>query len=157
MTCARWRWTAHPLGQPTDMAFGRLQRPGASQPMSDINMTPLIDVMLVLLVIFIITAPLMSSSLRLDLPKTTGATPTDAPQFVTVAVNAQGQLFWGDEPVSAEQLQAKVRTSAQRNPATEVQLRADQAVAFGRIAELIGLVQAGGLNRVGFVTEAAAK
>ncbi len=138
------------------MAFGRLQRPGASQPMSDINMTPLIDVMLVLLVIFIITAPLMSSSLRLDLPRTQGATPTDAPLFVTVAVDAQGQLFWGDEPVSGEQLQAKVRASAQRNPATEVQLRADQAVPFGRIAELIGLVQAGGLNRVGFVTEAAA-
>jgi biopolymer transport protein ExbD/biopolymer transport protein TolR len=136
------------------MAFGRLQRPGASQPMSDINMTPLIDVMLVLLVIFIITAPLMSSSLRLDLPKTQGATPTDAPQFVTVAVNAQGQLFWGDEPVDATQLQAKVRGSAQRNPATEVQLRADQAVPFGRIAELIGLVQAGGLVRIGFVTEA---
>ncbi len=139
------------------MAFGRLQRPGASQPMSDINMTPLIDVMLVLLVIFIITAPLMSSSLRLDLPKTQGATPTDAPQFVTVAVNAQGQLFWGDDAVSADQLQAKVRSSAQRNPATEVQLRADQAVPFGRIAELIGLVQAGGLTRVGFVTETAAK
>jgi biopolymer transport protein TolR len=138
------------------MAFGRLQRPGASQPMSDINMTPLIDVMLVLLVIFIITAPLMSSSLRLNLPKTTGATPTDAPLFVTVAVDAQGRLFWGDEPVTAAQLQAKVQDSARRNPATEVQLRADQAVPFGRIAELIGLVQAGGLNRVGFVTETAA-
>ncbi len=139
------------------MAFGRLQRPGAAQPMADINMTPLIDVMLVLLVIFIITAPLMSSSLRLDLPKTTGATPTDAPLFVTVAVDAQGRLFWGDEAVTGPQLQAKVRDSARRNPATEVQLRADQAVPFGRIAELIGLVQAGGLNRVGFVTEAAAK
>ena len=139
------------------MAFGRLQRPGASQPMSDINMTPLIDVMLVLLVIFIITAPLMSSSLRLDLPKTEGATPTDAPLFVAVAVDAGGQLFWGDEPVTPQQLQAKVRDSARRNPATEVQLRADQAVPFGRIAELIGLVQAGGLHRVGFVTEAAAK
>ncbi len=136
------------------MAFGRLQRGGESQPMSEINMTPLIDVMLVLLVIFIITAPLMSSSLRLDLPKTQGATPTDAPLFVTVAVDAQGALFWGDEPVSAAQLQAKVAASARRNPATEVQLRADQAVPFGRIAELIGLVQAGGLNRVGFVTEA---
>jgi len=139
------------------MAFGRLQRPGASQPMSDINMTPLIDVMLVLLVIFIITAPLMSSSLRLDLPKAEGATPTDAPLFVTVAVDAQGQLFWGDEPVTAPQLQAKVQDSARRNPAAEVQLRADQAVPFGRIAELIGLVQAGGLHRVGFVTEAPAK
>ena len=139
------------------MAFGRLDRGGASQPMSDINMTPLIDVMLVLLVIFIITAPLMSASLRLDLPKTTGAQASSAVQFVTVAVDAQGQLFWGDEPVSGEQLTAKVRDAARRNPATEVQLRADQAVPYGRIAELIGLVQQGGLTRIGFVTEAAAK
>ncbi len=139
------------------MAFGRLDRGGKPQPMSDINMTPLIDVMLVLLVIFIITAPLMSSSLRLDLPKTAGAKPTDAPTFVTVAVNPQGQLFWGDEPVSAGQLKTKVREAALRNPATEVQLRADQQVPYGRIAELIGLVQDGGLTRVGFVTEAAGK
>ncbi len=139
------------------MAFGRLQRPGASQPMSEINMTPLIDVMLVLLVIFIITAPLMTSSLRLDLPRAQGAAPGSAPQFVAVAVDAGGQLYWGDEAVDAAALQARIREAAQRNPATEVQLRADQAVPFGRIAELIGLVQAGGLNRVGFVTEAAAK
>lgn len=136
------------------MAFGRLQRSGSSQPMSDINMTPLIDVMLVLLVIFIITAPLMSSSLRLDLPKTTGAKPTDAPTFVTVAVNPQGELFWGDETVTSEQLKARIRDAAQRNPATEVQLRADQQVPYGRIAELIGLVQDGGLSHIGFVTEA---
>ena len=70
------------------MAFGRLQRSATSQPMSDINMTPLIDVMLVLLVIFIITAPLMSASLRLDLPKTSGAQASSAVQFVTVAVAA---------------------------------------------------------------------
>ena len=136
------------------MAFGRLERSGSSQPMSDINMTPLIDVMLVLLVIFIITAPLMSSSLRLDLPKTSGAKPTDAPTYVTVAVNPQGELFWGDEAVTGEQLKARIRESAQRNPATEVQLRADQQVPYGRIAELIGLVQDGGLSRIGFVTEA---
>ena len=136
------------------MAFGRLERSGSSQPMSDINMTPLIDVMLVLLVIFIITAPLMSSSLRLDLPKTSGAKPTDAPTYVTVAVNPQGELFWGDEAVTGEQLKARIRQSAQRNPATEVQLRADQQVPYGRIAELIGLVQDGGLSRIGFVTEA---
>jgi biopolymer transport protein TolR len=139
------------------MAFGRLERGGKAQPMSDINMTPLIDVMLVLLVIFIITAPLMSSSLRLDLPKTTGAKPTDAPTFVTVAVSPQGALFWGDEAVNGEQLKARIREAAQRNPATEVQLRADQAVPYGRIAELIGLVQEGGLSRIGFVTEATSK
>ena len=139
------------------MSFGRLERSSNAQPMSDINMTPLIDVMLVLLVIFIITAPLMSSSLRLDLPKAAGAKPTDAPTFVTVAVSPQGALFWGDEAVTGDQLKARIREAAQRNPATEVQLRADQAVPYGRIAELIGLVQDGGLSRIGFVTEAAAE
>ena len=139
------------------MSFGRLERSSNAQPMSDINMTPLIDVMLVLLVIFIITAPLMSSSLRLDLPKTAGAKPTDAPTFVSVAVSPQGALFWGDEAVTGDQLKARIREAAQRNPATEVQLRADQAVPYGRIAELIGLVQDGGLSRIGFVTEAAAE
>ena len=135
------------------MAFGRLERSGTPQPMSDINMTPLIDVMLVLLVIFIITAPLMSSSLRLDLPKATGAQPSAAPQFVTVAVDPAGQMFWGDQPVTVADLTVKVRETAQRNPATEVQLRADKRVPYGRIAELIGLVQDGGLSRIGFVTE----
>ena len=137
------------------MAFGRLERRSGAAPMSDINMTPLIDVMLVLLVIFMITAPLMTSSLKLDLPKTEGAKPTDASQFVTVAVSPQGQLYWGDEAVSAEQLKLHVREAALRNPGTEVQLRADQAVPYGRIAELIGLVQTGGLARIGFVTESA--
>ena len=138
------------------MAFGRLERTARPAPMSDINMTPLIDVMLVLLVIFIITAPLMSSSLRLDLPKTAGATAGAAPAFVTVAVNPAGQLFWGDEAVSDAELQARVRQAAQRSPSTEVQLRADKQVPYGRIAELIGLVQDGGLSRIGFVTESAA-
>jgi len=138
------------------MAFGRLERSAGAQPMSDINMTPLIDVMLVLLVIFMITAPLMSSSLKLDLPKTEGAKPTDAGQYVTVAVNPKGQFYWGDDAVSAEQLKLRVREAALRNPAMEVQLRADQSVPYGRIAELIGLVQDGGLTRIGFVTEGVA-
>ncbi|WP_414636855.1 ExbD/TolR family protein [Aquabacterium sp.] len=124
--------------------------------MSEINMTPLIDVMLVLLVIFMITAPLMTSSLKLDLPKTEGAKPTDAAQFITVAVDPQGQLYWGDEAVTAEQLKLRVREAAVRNRATEVQLRADKSVSYGRIAELIGLVQEGGLTRIGFVTESGA-
>jgi biopolymer transport protein TolR len=138
------------------MAFGRLERRTGANPMSDINMTPLIDVMLVLLVIFMITAPLMTSSLKLDLPKTEGARPTDAAQFVTVAVDQQGRLYWGDEAVDAAALKQRVREAAQRNPATEVQLRADKSVPYGRIAELIGLVQQGGLVRIGFVTESSA-
>ena len=135
------------------MAFGRLERSARPQPMSDINMTPLIDVMLVLLVIFMITAPLMTSSLKLDLPKAEGAKPTDAPQFVTLAIDTQGRFFWGDEQVTVDTLRLRVREAAVRNPTTEVQLRADKTVPYGRVAELIGVVQEGGLSRVGFVTE----
>ena len=138
------------------MAFGRLERSAAAQPMSDINMTPLIDVMLVLLVIFMITAPLMTSSLKLELPRTEGAKPSDEPRFVAIAVDPKGQLYWGDEAVSDEQMRERVRAAAARDPATEVQLRADKSVPYGRVAELIGLLQDGGLNRVGFITETAA-
>ena len=138
------------------MAFGRLERNPGSRPMSDINMTPLIDVMLVLLVIFMITAPLMTTSLKLDLPKTEGARPSDAPLFIAVAINEQGQMFVGDEAVTAEQLLQRARDAARRDPLTEVQLRADSRVPYGRVAELIGLVQDAGLSRVGFVTEAGA-
>jgi len=136
------------------MAFGRLERNPGARPMADINMTPLIDVMLVLLVIFMITAPLMTTSLKLDLPKTEGARPSDAPLFIAVAINEQGQMFVGDEAVTAEQLLQRARDAARRDPLTEVQLRADSRVPYGRVAELIGLVQDAGLTRVGFVTEA---
>jgi biopolymer transport protein TolR len=116
-------------------------------------MTPLIDVMLVLLVNFMITAPLMTSSLKLDLPRAEGAKPTDAAQFVTLAIDTQGRFFWGDEQVTVDTLRLRVREAAVRNPTTEVQLRADKTVSYGRVAELIGVVQEGGLSRVGFVTE----
>jgi biopolymer transport protein ExbD/biopolymer transport protein TolR len=139
------------------MAFGRLERKPGSQPMSEINMTPLIDVMLVLLVIFIITAPLMTSSLKLDLPQTGAAKPSDAPAFIALAVDAQGQLFIGDERADRDAVLRRVRAAAAADPQTEVQLRADQAVPYGRVAELIGLVQDGGLVRIGFVTEVPAK
>jgi biopolymer transport protein ExbD/biopolymer transport protein TolR len=139
------------------MAFGRLERSSGPAPMSDINMTPLIDVMLVLLVIFIITAPLMTSSLKLDLPKTDAATPTSAPSFIAVAIDASGKLFFGDEALSREQLAQRVATAARGNPQLEVQLRADQLVPYGQVADLISLVQKAGLTRIGFVTEAPQK
>jgi biopolymer transport protein ExbD/biopolymer transport protein TolR len=120
-------------------------------------MTPLIDVMLVLLVIFIVTAPLMTSSLKLDLPKTDGAQPSSAAQFLALAVDAQGQLFYGDEKVSRQVLLERARAAAVRDPELEVQLRADQAVPYGRVAELIGTLQEAGLTRIGFVTDAPAR
>ncbi|MBP6224284.1 MAG: biopolymer transporter ExbD [Rhizobacter sp.] len=133
------------------MAFGRLERTTGPQPMSDINMTPLIDVMLVLLVIFMITAPLMSSSLKLDLPKTEAAQPSESPEFITVSIDSGGQLFLADSEITAAALAQRVAETARLNPQTEVQLRADQAVPYGRVAELIGIVQQGGLTRIGFV------
>jgi len=140
------------------MAFGRLERNPGSRPMSDINMTPLIDVMLVLLVIFIITAPLMNSRLALELPKTEGAAVgADLPAVLLVAVDAQGRLYLGDEPATREQIVERARAAAARQPLTEVQLRADERVPYGRVADLIGAVQAAGLSRIGFVTELPAR
>jgi biopolymer transport protein ExbD/biopolymer transport protein TolR len=124
--------------------------------MSDINMTPLIDVMLVLLVIFMITAPLMTSSLKLDLPKTDAGQPNDAPQSIAVALDKDGRTFFGAEALEPAAFAARVAAAAQRNPQTEVQLRADRSVPYGRVAELIGIVQKAGLSRIGLVTEPAA-
>ena len=139
------------------MAFGRLERSAGPQPMSDINMTPLIDVMLVLLVIFMITVPLMTSSLKLDLPKSDAAQPSDTPTFIAVSIDTQGRLFLADAEIDATALAQQVSELAQVNPQTEVQLRADQAVPYGRVAEVIGIVQQGGLTRIGFVAVAPSK
>jgi biopolymer transport protein ExbD/biopolymer transport protein TolR len=136
------------------MTFGRLERPLDAKPMSDINMTPLIDVMLVLLVIFIVTAPLLAGSLKLELPKSAAATPTTAPSVLAVSIDAQGVQRVGDDVVDAAGLAARVADAAKRDPTTEVQLRADARVPYGRVAELIGAVQQAGLTRIGFVTEA---
>jgi biopolymer transport protein ExbD/biopolymer transport protein TolR len=136
------------------MAFGRLERTSGPMPMSDINMTPLIDVMLVLLVIFMITAPLMASSLKLDLPKSDAASPSDTPRFVAVGLDAQGRFHVGDEPLDDAAFALRIAEAARRDPQTEVQLRADRSVPYGRVAELIGIVQKAGLNRIGFVAEA---
>ncbi|MDR3369095.1 biopolymer transporter ExbD [Rhodoferax sp.] len=135
------------------MSFGRLDRSLGSQPMSDINMTPLIDVMLVLVVIFIITAPLLASSIKLDLPKTDAAKSSDVPKAVRVVVDASGQTFLNDHPVSLEELARQFVTSQQLNPDTEVQLRADKAVPYGRIVEVMGVAQKANLNRIGFVAD----
>ena len=135
------------------MSFGRLERTQGAQPMSEINVTPLVDVMLVLVVIFIITAPLLASSIKLDLPKSESAKPNEAPLYVTLAVNKAGQAFLNDQLVSSAQLDQRLKQSAALNPDTEVQLRADEAVPYGRIVELMGIAQKAGLNRIGFVAD----
>jgi biopolymer transport protein TolR len=136
------------------MSFGRLERTKGSPPMSDINMTPLVDVMLVLVVIFIITAPLLTSAIKLDLPKTEAAQPVDAPQFVAIVVDKSGQIFLNDQVISLTQLSEPLSKTAQNNKDTEVQLRADAAVPYGKVVEVMGVAQKAGLNRIGFVAEA---
>lgn len=135
------------------MSFGRLERTTGSQPMSDINMTPLVDVMLVLVVIFILTAPLLASSIRLDLPRSEGATPGSAPQSVTLVVDASGQAYLEDLPLSQAALAERLRRIGAEHPDTEVQLRADAAVPYGRVVEVMGAAQLAGLQRIGFVAE----
>ena len=136
------------------MSFGRLERRDPPNPMGEINMTPLIDVMLVLLVIFMITAPLMSTSLRLDLPESQAATVSEAPAFIAVALTPDGGLLLGDERLPPPLFQQRLAALAKTNPQLEVQLRADKAVPYGQVAELIGWLQTAGLNRIAFVAEA---
>ena len=124
--------------------------------MSEINVTPMVDVMLVLLVIFILTAPLMASSIKLDLPKTDAATASEAPKFVTLVVDKTGQIFMDDKPIALAELKSRLTQTAAQNPDTEVQLRADEAVPYGKVVEVMGAAQKAGLNRIGFVADAPA-
>lgn len=135
------------------MSFGRLERSPGAQPISDINMTPLIDVMLVLLVIFIITAPLMVSAVKVELPKTEGAQAAAGPQFVSLALDTSGQAYLADQPIALPALAQALQKTAAQNPQTEVQLRADATVPYGKVVELMGLAHAAGLNRIGFVAQ----
>lgn len=135
------------------MSFGRLERTPGPQPMSEINMTPLVDVMLVLVVIFIITAPLLTSSIALELPKAQAAQLVDAPKFVTVVVDKAGQIYLGEQPLDLSELARQLGLTAQSNPDTEVQLRADAGVPYGNIVAVMGAAQKAGLNRIGFVAD----
>ena len=138
------------------MAFGRLERTAAPQPMSDINITPLVDVMLVLVVIFLLTAPLLASAIRLDLPRAGGAAPGAAPASVTVVLDASGQVFVSDQPLDDAALAQRFAALAAHSRTTEVQLRADAAVPYGRVVQVLGAAQQAGLSRIGFVTEPVA-
>ena len=119
--------------------------------MGEINVTPLVDVMLVLLVIFILTAPLLTSAVRLDLPTAQGLRSEQPPQAVQIAVDAHGQIHLDDQPLDATTLATRLQQLAQQHPDTEVQLRVDRTVPYGQVLEVTGLAQQAGLNRMGFV------
>ena len=122
-------------------------------PMADINVTPLVDVMLVLLIIFMITAPLMSHKVKVELPQATLEKKPDITiPPITLAVTANGQLYWNDEAVTRDALDARLAVLAQRTPQPQVDVRADNITKYGVIAEVVKQVRMAGIRKVGFVS-----
>jgi biopolymer transport protein ExbD len=121
--------------------------------MSEINMTPLVDVMLVLLIIFLVTIPAMHHAVKIDLPHASSQPQDDKPSHVNVAIQADGTILWDDQKIDDAALNARIAQAAQQTPQPEIHLRADRKVAYERVADLMSAAQAGGLTKIGFVTE----
>ncbi|PXW96136.1 outer membrane transport energization protein ExbD [Sphaerotilus hippei] len=135
------------------MAFASFDRKSSSAPVSDINMVPLIDVMLVLLVIFIVTAPLLTHSVKLELPQASSQVNPPVAQKIEFAIDAQGLRYWNGEQVSREEAAARFKAEGLKPVAPEVHLRADQDVAYRHVAETLADTSAAGLSKVGFVSQ----
>jgi biopolymer transport protein ExbD len=134
------------------MAFGGFRQGTESTPMAEINMIPLIDVMLVLLVIFIITAPLLTHAVKLDLPKASSQPNLTKPDHIAVSIAADGALFWNGEPVDRRGLRERLGAASQQKPQPEVHLRADRATQYQPIAEVMADAASAGMARIGFVS-----
>jgi biopolymer transport protein ExbD len=134
------------------MAFASFDRKTSGQPMAEINMVPLIDVVLVLLVIFIVTAPLLTNAVKLDLPKASSTADIQKPEKIEFAIDASGALFWNGERLSREDAQQKFAEAGQKRPQPEVYLRADQNVAYRYVAEMLADASKAGLSKVAFVS-----
>nr|WP_315598827.1 biopolymer transporter ExbD [uncultured Cupriavidus sp.] len=134
------------------MAFGTLEGDD-DEVMSEINMTPLVDVMLVLLIIFIITIPVINHAVKIDLPRATNQPNDTKPQSINVSVDAQGKVFWNQQEVDQPQLEQRIAEAAQQEPQPELHLRADRDVRYERVAEVMAAAQHGGLGKIGFITE----
>jgi biopolymer transport protein ExbD len=135
------------------MAFGSLDRKSSSQPMAEINMVPLIDVVLVLLVIFIVTAPLLTNAVKLDLPKASSAVDIVKPDKIEFAIDGQGQLFWKGERITREDALLRFAEEGRKRPQPEIYLRADQAVPYRYVAQTLADASKAGLAKVAFVSE----
>lgn len=135
------------------MTFGGFNNNQQPTPMAEINVTPMVDVMLVLLVIFIIAAPLFTHSIKLDLPTAQSAPSPEKPETVSLSINDQGLIFWNNEQVSQDDLNTRLAAAAQKKPQPELQLRADKATRYEVVAQVMALAQTNGMTRLGFVTE----
>ena len=135
------------------MAFSNFDE-DAGEEMSDINMIPLIDVMLVLLILFIITAPLFTPhAFQIDVPEAETAATTEQPDTIALAIDEQGQLFWGDDSINNAELNRRLTEAAKQKPQPPVHLRADKQTRYEQIAGIMEAVQQSGIGQLGFVTK----
>jgi biopolymer transport protein ExbD len=125
--------------------------------MNEINMTPLVDVMLVLLIVFMVTIPVIRHAVKIDLPHASSQKEDTKPAQVTVVIDADGNVVWNDQKVDEAALSAKIAEAAQASPQPELHLDADRKVPYEKVAQVMSAAQAGGLTKIGFVTQPKAK
>ena len=133
------------------MAFGT--QDDADEVMNEINMTPLVDVMLVLLIIFIITIPVMKHSVNIELPRASNQPQDAKPQTIRLTVDAEGKYFWNDALVDEAKLDAMLQAEAQKKPQAPLHIRGDRAVRYERVAQAMAAAQRAGMTQIGFITE----
>ncbi|HEY9191474.1 MAG TPA: biopolymer transporter ExbD [Methyloversatilis sp.] len=138
------------------MAFASFEQDDDG-PMAEINMIPLIDVMLVLLIIFMVTAPLLTHAVKVDLPKESTAANQLPPENIQIAIGADGQLYWAGEKIDDAMLKQRLQDAAARDNTSEIQLRADQNVPYRSVAHVMSEAARLGLTRIGFVTDPTSK
>ncbi|MBJ7311557.1 ExbD/TolR family protein [Rugamonas sp. CCM 8940] len=136
------------------MAFGAFNHHRQPGPMADINVTPMVDVMLVLLVIFILGAPMFTSAVKLELPRAQAQAQPAAPAAsITLAIDAKGQIYWNDEALAPAALDARLLAAARQTPQPELQLRADKDTRYEVVAQVMAAAQGRGLGKLSFVTD----
>ena len=136
------------------MAFGNAtDADNEDEVMNEINMTPLVDVMLVLLIIFIITIPVMKHAVNIDLPRASSQPENTPPQTVLLGVAADGSYYWNDTPIDDASLLTRLQTQATQTPQPELHIRGDKNVRYERIAQALATAQQAGMRKIGFVTE----
>lgn len=133
------------------MSFGSFSESGITQPMAEINTTPLVDVMLVLLVIFIITIPVIHQAVPIDLPRVSSKKIEDKPVVIQLALDADGRLFLDGASADRAQVEARMTETAARDP--ELHLRADRLTAYEKVADILAAAQKAGVNKIAFITE----
>jgi biopolymer transport protein ExbD len=134
------------------MSFGGFNDQQNNAPMAEINVTPMVDVMLVLLVIFIMSAPLFTHAIKLDLPSAKAAPAEEKPQTVTITVDPAGKLFWNDAPLNNAELPARLASTASQKPQPDLLIRADKGTRYEVLAEIMSAAQGQGMGKIGFVT-----